>query len=259
MNTYLRSGFLLVGLLAVALTIGFYFQIPAVTNLWMWQDGRLTYIFIASITAAIAAPVIWMGLMGEWGAVTGGALNLMIQSGGITLFLLQLEANDSERSLLPHIFLFGVFTLINTGLLVWSLRYPIKDQRRIPRLVYAAFVVSVALLTIVAVLLLLKQPNVFPWRLKPETSVVIGWVFAGTVLYFAYPLVRRVWGNVTGQLLGFLAYDLILILPFLNHFNSVQPEQRLSLIVYTAVVISSAMLAIFYLFIYKPTRITQRQ
>jgi hypothetical protein len=55
--------------------------------------------------------------------------------------------------------------------------------------------------------------------------------------------------------LGFLAYDLVLIMPFLQHFSDVLPEQRASLIVYTTVLVLSAGLAVYYLFIHRATRL----
>ncbi|MBX3080792.1 MAG: hypothetical protein KF716_04100 [Anaerolineae bacterium] len=62
------------------------------------------------------------------------------------------------------------------------------------------------------------------------------------------------WHNAAGQLLGFLAYDVVLIVPFIQHFSDVIPEHRVSLIVYTTVVVGSALLAIYYLFIHPETR-----
>jgi hypothetical protein len=56
-------------------------------------------------------------------------------------------------------------------------------------------------------------------------------------------------------LLGFLAYDLVLIGPFLQHFSTVRPEMRLSLVLYTAVVVYSGLLAIYFLFLHPPTRL----
>jgi hypothetical protein len=51
--------------------------------------------------------------------------------------------------------------------------------------------------------------------------------------------------------LGFLAYDLVLIIPFLQHFANVRPEMLLSLTIYTAVVSYSGLL----LFVHPPTRL----
>lgn len=249
-----RWVFLAVGIFAIVLTIGFYLQLAAATGLWMWPDGRLTYIFIASITAAIAAPVIWMGLSGEWGAAVGGAVNLCIQAVGISAFLAQLSLTNPVTHW-PHVLLFGLFAVVNVGVFIWSWRYPLHDSRPTPRLVRMSFVVFTVVLLLVSIALLIKVPNVFPWPLLPETSVIIGWVFMGTFVYFAYASVRPVWGNAVGQLLGFLAYDVILIVPFIGHFADVLPEHQLSLIVYTGVVVYSGALAIYYCFIHPPTRL----
>src|SRR5687768_16762021 len=112
MEGRMRTLFLVGGLAALVLTIGFYFQMSLATRLWMWLDGRLTYIFIASITAAIAAPLIWMALSGEWGAAVGGAINLTIQAGGIAIFLALISINDN-LDYWPHILFIAAFALIN--------------------------------------------------------------------------------------------------------------------------------------------------
>ena len=85
--------------------------------------------------------------------------------------------------------------------------------------------------------------------------MVIGWMFFGAAMYFAYALLRPSWLNSAGQLIGFLAYDLVLIVPFLTRLPGVAPEHKLGLIIYTAVVTYSGLLAIYYLLIYKPTRV----
>jgi len=73
--------------------------------------------------------------------------------------------------------------------------------------------------------------------------------------YFTYGIIYPYWGNAKGQLLAFLAYDLVLIVPFARRFATVPPEMLLSLTVYTAVISYSALLAIFFLFLYRPTRL----
>jgi hypothetical protein len=80
-------------------------------------------------------------------------------------------------------------------------------------------------------------------------------MFFGAAVYFAYGLLRPLWVNAAGQLAGFLAYDLILIVPFLTRLPTTPDEHRLGLTIYTAVLIFSALLAIYYLFIHKPTRL----
>ena len=74
--------------------------------------------------------------------------------------------------------------------------------------------------------------------------------FPGTAAYFAYGLLRPSWVNSAGQLVGFLAYDVVLIVPFLTRLPTTPAEFRVGLTIYTAVVIYSGLLAIYYLFIH---------
>jgi hypothetical protein len=83
-----------------------------------------------------------------------------------------------------------------------------------------------------------------------------GWIFLGAMLYFVYAVVYPVWGNARGQLIGFLAYDLVLIVPFLAHFRVVAPEMLSSLIIYTTVVSCSGLLAVYFLLVHPTTRFT---
>ena len=96
--------------------------------------------------------------------------------------------------------------------------------------------------------MILHKP-VFPWDLNPDSSVVFGCIFLGDAFYFLYALLRPRWGNAFGQLLSFLAYDLVLIVPFLLLVNTVKPDHMLGLIIYIAVLVYSGGLAVYYLFI----------
>jgi hypothetical protein len=111
---------------------------------------------------------------------------------------------------------------------------PFRDTRPTPVVIRIAFAVFAVLLALVAVRLIAVRPNTFPWPLGPENSVIYGFIFLGAMAYFLYGLAWPVWGNACGQLVGFLAYDLLLIPPFLGHFAAVKPEMRTSLAVYTA-------------------------
>jgi hypothetical protein len=106
--------------------------------------------------------------------------------------------------------------------------------------------------------LALKIPNSIPWSITPELSVVIGWMFLGASAYFAYGLLKPSWTNAAGQLAGFLAYDVVLIVPFLTRLPTVTPEHRLGLTIYTGVLLLSGLVAIYYLFIHRPTRLSGR-
>ena len=104
--------------------------------------------------------------------------------------------------------------------------------------------VFVGILYVAGALLIAGVPNVLPWPVTADLSVVVGLFFVGAATCFAYGVVRPVAGNALGQLAGFLAYDLVLIVPFLQRLPTIAPELRLSLYLYIAVVVRSGLLAV---------------
>jgi hypothetical protein len=254
MTRAIRAFFIIGGLLFFVLTAGFFFQHPLVLRLWPWEDSRLSYIFLASICAAIGAPLVWIGLSGEFAAAAPGALNLGLMAAGMAVFLFGLYQKDRQLVLLYWALAQAAFVLLNALIFLWSLGWPPRDRRATPRPLRLAFLLFCALLGAVGSALILQQPEIFPWPLKPESSVMFGLVFLGAAVYFVYALLQPRWALARGQLLGFLAYDLVLIVPFLAHFAAVRPGHRLSLIVYTGVLLISALLAVYYLFLNRGTR-----
>ncbi len=257
MNRYVRYALVITGSLALIPMIGFFFEQPWATNLIPWTGSWLSHIFISSIFAASAVPVIWLGLSGELGAIVGGAIDFGLMYAGIGVFSLQLYVQDSSRL---SVLIFGLVSfasvLLCLVLFLWSRRIPFRDQRPMPRWVIVSFGAFATVLVVVGSALTLKIPNIFPWVLSPELSVIYGWIFLGAACYFIYALVNQKWSNAQGQLLGFLAYDLILIGPFVQHFSAVRPDLLPNLTLYVAILIYSGALAIYYLFINKATRFT---
>jgi hypothetical protein len=125
-----------------------------------------------------------------------------------------------------------------------------------PALVRFMFGFFAVALLLIGGSLALKLPSVFPWQLTPQQSVLYGWIFLGASTYFAYGLLRPVWGNAQGQLLGFLAYDVVLIVPFVLLLMGAEPFNLASLVIYIAVLVVSAVLAIYYLFLNPSTRLS---
>lgn len=250
----LRYVCVLVGVLLLAFAAGYVLQAPWATSMWPWPDGRLSYIFVGSIQAAIAASVIWIGLSEEWGALAAGAVNMLVMAGGMALFLFRLAARGDGGYLWIYAAWCAAFALLNVGILLWSRKYAIRDPRPTPRLVRISFVCFAAVLLGVGGMLLARVPNVFPWPLNPDSSVMFGWIYIGAACYFLYAVVYPRWHNARAQLWGFLAYDVVLIPPFLAHFAEVKPEHSLSLTVYVAVLVYSATLAVYYLFLNESTR-----
>lgn len=241
------------GLVILAFAIGFIFQFPLVTSLWPWPDGRLSYMFIGSILAAVSVAALWVGWTGEFGALPAGSLNVLVIAGGTAIYFFQL-ALQGHPNLIP----FGIGALIaviaSGAAFLWSRRIPLNDSRPMPGLVRVSFGIFIASLILAGGALVFRIP-VFPWALNPDSSVIFGCIFIGDAFYFLYGLLNPRWHNAAGQLLSFLAYDLVLIVPFLLLFETVKPEFMLNLTVYVAVLVYSGGLAIYFLFVNAKTRL----
>ncbi len=123
-----------------------------------------------------------------------------------------------------------------------------------PLPVRVSFGVFVVVLLLVGSALLLQVPNVFAWPLNPMSSALVGCFFLGSACYFLYGLIFPRWHTACGQLWSFLAYDLVLIVPFLLRAATVSSAQLPSLIVNTIILVYSAALALYYLLIKQETR-----
>ena len=236
--------------------IAFFLQIPIATNLWPYPGTTpLTFIFISSIFAAAAASTLWVVLSKNYGALVGISLDYMVILTPLSIFSAFVGAKTGSTSL----YIFSALCLIGAffglGMLLWSRRFPIDKSLAMPHLVKWSFVIFIIALVFVSVQLFFQIPNVIPWKITPELSVVIGCMFFGAVIYFLFGVLRPSWANAAGQLLAFLAYDLVLIVPFLQRLPTVIPEHRVGQIVYIAVLIYSGLIAIFYLFVHAPTRL----
>lgn len=238
------------------LAVGFFFRAEWATGLWPWPDGRLTYIFIASMLAAVGAAVLWIAVARDWAALAPGALNLLVMMGGIGGFLFSLSAQGEWGHLRPYAVAMILLALFNL-LLFWLARnYTPPERLLTPRPVFISYILFTAVLLLVGVALIRQTPNIMPWPLKAETATIIGWIFFADAFYFLYALLRPLWPFSRAQLWSFLAYDLVLIGPLAAHIPAVQPELLVNLLVYLAILVFSGGLAIYYLFLHKATRVS---
>jgi hypothetical protein len=250
----LRTLTVLGGLVILAFAIGFIFRIPLVTSLWPWPDGRLSYLFVGSILAAVSAAALWIGWTGEFGALPAGSLNVLVIAITTAIYFFELALRENRPDMIP----FGIVALVSLiasgAAFLWSRRIPLSDSRPMPLLVRVSFWVFIASLIFAGGALVFRVP-VFPWALNPDSSVIFGCIFIGDAFYFLYSLLYPRWHNAAGQLLSFLAYDLVLIVPFLMLFKTVKPEFMFSLVVYVGVLVYSGGLAVYFLFIDSKTRL----
>ncbi|GEM48354.1 hypothetical protein [Deinococcus cellulosilyticus] len=277
-RTLMQGVLVLAGAVALFLTAGFFLQWPPVTRLWPWPDASLSYTFIASIFAAVAAPVIWLGLSGDFGAARGGAINLgVVFAGAAVVFAGWLGASSLPQWGPALTCLAGV--VLNGMLFVWTRKLRMLDSTPTPPLVRFSFAFFTLALITVGMGLFLHRP-VFPWGLDPASSTIFSFAFFGAAYYFGYGVVRPCWSNAVGQLLSFLAYDLVLIIPYLMRLlggegegpaspymygsygsapSAPQGGGTLSLVLYILVLLYSAALAVYHLMIHPRTRLWSRQ
>jgi hypothetical protein len=236
------------GLLILALASGFIFQNPIATGLWPWPDGRLSYLFIGSILAAVSVAMLWIGWTGEFDVLPAGSLNIFVIAVTAAIYFFRLASQEGRPNLIPFGITAIVMAIASGAAFLWSRRLPVSDSRPTPSLVRISFGIFILSLFLAGSALILGAP-IFPWALNADSSVIFGCIFLGDAFYFLYGLLYPRWHNALGQLLSFLAYDLVLIVPFLSLFGSVKPEYLLSLVVYVAVLIYSGALAVYYLFV----------
>lgn len=250
----IKSVLILVGILQLILATGFFFQQPWATSLWPVPDTRLSYAFIAAILAGGAAPLIWIGLSEQWAELTGYGLSFGIMYAGMALAALLFYLRTQQPALLWFALVIGVAAVL-CAVLFFRTRHTVKDSQPTPQIVRLAFVAEVLVLAGAGVLLLLKVPNTLPWNLSPESSVLYGWVFLGLAFYYLYAILKPQWIHALGPLLGFLVYDLVLFSPLFARFGSLPPEHILGQVAASFIILVSAVLGVYYLFVNPATRL----
>jgi hypothetical protein len=254
MSRRVRILLLVISALQALLAVLFLIRPPLIESLWPVPNTTpMTFIFLASIAAAAAASTAWCALLNVRGALVGIALDYVLIYATLSVYMLQISGTVGALAVAYAVAMaFGV--LFGVWLLRYGLRGPITDPRRSPLIVRVSFALFILVLLFVGGRMVQRTPYIIPWEVTGN-GVVIGWMFLGAAAYFGYALLRPSWHNTGGQLAGFLAYDLILIVPFLQRLPTVAGQYRTSLIVYTIVVVYSGLLAAYFLFLHPSTRI----
>ncbi len=248
----LRSLAFVSGLVVLVFAYGFIVQHPFATSIWPWEDGRYSYLFVGSILAAVSAAMLWVGWTGEFGALPAGTLNIFVIALTTSIYFFKL-ASQGRTDMTPFGVFSALFAIASLFAFFWSVRIPLKETRPMPKPVKVSFWIFIASLFAAGGSLILGAP-IFPWKLNPDSSVVFGCIFLGDAFYFLYGMFRPNWHNALGQLLSFLVYDLVLIFPFVGLISTVESDHLVSLVVYIVVLIYSAGLAVYYLFVDPQTR-----
>lgn len=229
---------------------GFWARAAWAVHLWPWPDGPLSYLFVASIILAEGCTMGWTAATLDLNAARGGALGFAAMNGGLAGYTLWLHSQRHEGLLLGWAVVCGALAVGALILFVLDGRNP-RDASPTPPFVRLSFLVFALALFTATAMLLLRAPVVFPWKLKPESSIMFGFLFLASAIYFFDGWWRPSLANSYGQLIGFLVYDLVLIPPYLRHWHKAVGGFRISLAIYLVVLFWSAALAIWFLWKYR--------
>lgn len=253
LNPILRAALAVVGMANIVLAVAFAFQASWALELLPWETGRLSYIFIGSIFAAIGAGVLWAVVSQELGSLPSGFGNLTVALGGSAAYLLPTAIGEGRDELLPFAVAVAILAVGNLVLFLTTLRLG-EESPPLPWLVRGSYFGFTAILLAVSAAMITRTEGVMPWPVDADTSVFIGWIFAGNACAFLYGAVRGRWDSARAQLWGFLAYDVVLIVPLLLHYADAPADLRTNIVVYAAVLAYSGALAVYYLLINPSTR-----
>jgi len=256
MDSRVRALLLAIAAVQVIFAVGFVFQVPTLTAVWPFAGTTpLSQTFIGSIFAAAAAATVWCAWAESDRGLVGIALDYLAILAPAAIISLVGAAGGSGAGVAA----FGVACLVGVVFGLWLLRRslarPWRDPRPLPRLIRWSFAFFIVALVIAGGALAIQVPDIMPWTITPELSTLFGLMFLGAAAYFTFALVEPRWENAGGQLAGFLAYDVVLVLPFLQRLPTIPENLRINLVIYTAVVIASGVLAFWYLAIDRRTRI----
>lgn len=243
------------GVLSAALAVGYFLQMPWALATWPWQDGRLSHIFISSVLAAVAAAMLWIGKSTQFAGAAGGFLHMATMLGGAALVFFPLGQERADTRLTAYALVCAVAAAGCVAAFAWAQRQPTLINRRLPTALRVWCVLYILIVIPAGIALIRRAPGIMPWPLKPESSMVYGWIFVAAAWSFVYPLWRPQVEHIRVGLVGFLAYDAVLLVPFVRHFETVRPELHTSLLLYVVALSVSTAVSLYYLFLNRDTRI----
>lgn len=263
----MRAFCIAVVLIQVPVGVGLFRHAGWATALWPLPDVRMTSVFLASLVATTATLVIWPVLRGDLGALVAPAINLALATPAIGVYLLGLALQRDDGGLVVPGMTFVMFGIVWAAIGLWARRVPVRDARLLPRWVRVVFVGFCAILVPAGIALLFQADRVFPWDISPENSTVAGVAFLSAAALFAVIVARPLWIFGEMALASFLAYDLVLAVPYLGLLRNRDDAaavasyygdpgyaapagdngvNELSLVIYLSVVVLSAIAAVVF-------------
>jgi hypothetical protein len=255
-NRLLRRFFIGLTVVQIGVALGFCFQVPFIVALFpLPYSDSINPIFLGSILLAAAASAGWCLWTRSDGALSGVMLDYVTIFVPLGIYGWQLYSERPTSVMLVFVMVSVVAVVFGAAMFLYTVRIPIPKSPPMPRLVRISFLIFVVGLIFFGGQMVLRTPGILPWQTTSATIIIYGWMFIGAASYFAYGLLRPSWHNAGGQLAGFLAYDLVLIIPFLLLLPEISRQRLPNLIIYLVFLSYSGLLAIYYLFINRETRL----
>lgn len=235
-----------------------------VVDAFPWPESPMSFTFLASIAASIGVVWLTVGVENEPAALAGVGVNVIVASAGACALFTQQAWITSRVDMMVGAVASAALAVFGIWLWRTARHLDVRDPRRMPPVVRWAFIVFVVALVVAGSSLCL-QLQVFPWPLWGGTATLFGFIFLGAAAYFAHTVVRGYWSFAAPALGGFLAYDVVLFVPYFKLLHAGAgasdvlyggaPVNRTSLIIYLTVLIVSALLALYTALLHPTTRL----
>lgn len=233
------------GALLAVFSLGLLLRFEPAQRVWIWPAApEPNHAFVGSVALAVAAQMLWIARTGWLAALGPSAWNLIVFAGGASQALFRSASYGSDGRVRAYAWLAAGAALAGVGVLFALRRARPGGDVHASRAVRLAFGSFAVLLVSIGTALLLGAPRVFPWPLGPDAAQVYAWIALGSAVFFAHLALTPSARSARGALLGFLAYDVAVLLPLTNHAWRCPPGHGLSLAVYLAVVLLSGALAV---------------
>jgi hypothetical protein len=128
MIRYMRYLLIFISIAQIIFAAGFILQIREFTRFWpLSYTNAMSFTFIASITLAAAAAMLWCIVSDDLHALSGIALDYMVIFTPLTVIFFQLASRSSNSALPTFAVVCVLMCLFGAGLFWWSRRLPVRD------------------------------------------------------------------------------------------------------------------------------------
>jgi hypothetical protein len=200
----------------IVIFIGLCFLIVGAALIWGLVTPWYTSFLLGSTLLAYALATLWIGVVQSYRALVGGGLSLVLTFGGCAIHALQLGQMWYGQTFL-------YLAIISLWIFFFGLTLPRKKEELLPPSARWLFGIVMTLALLVGIYLIIPLPFRFAWLLRPEQSIIYGWMLIGGSLFFGWSLLKPTWENGYPVLYALLGYDLLLIGPALRLIRQPAP------------------------------------